>query len=70
MSYETRTVGFVVVPEGEAIFIERATRVSISDEGGGEFVSACQESGELRIDPDEWPAIRDAVDKAVKECRS
>lgn len=39
MTYETRNLSIVVVPNGETIFSERATTVSIDDEGAGEFVT-------------------------------
>ena len=40
-------------------------------EGGGEFIKVTQPDGaaEIRIDADEWPAIRRAIDKLFKECK-
>ena len=70
---EARVLSVVVAPEGEAIFSESATVVRIEDEGGGEYVVVSQESvpglGNIAINPEEWPALRDAIDRMVKECR-
>lgn len=48
------------------------TVVEIADEGGGEFVSVDQPLGTadtFRWDPEEWPAIRDAIDNAFAEIK-
>lgn len=72
MKMTARTIEIMVLPEGEPIFSEHGTNVKIDDEAGGEFVIVTQqhrtESG-IAIDPAEWPAIREAIDKMVKECR-
>ena len=71
--YETRILSVLVNKRGESIFSERATTVSISDEAGGEFVTVEQHmdagSGKIAIDPGEWPFLRDAIEKMIKECR-
>lgn len=70
MSYEIRLAALIVMPErGGRLFDETATRVSIEDEAGGEFIVIEQEAGKIRIDPDEWAKIREAVDRMVGECR-
>lgn len=70
--YIIRTTQIMVHPEKDAsIFSEMATRISIDDEGGREFVKAEQtNTGAILINPDEWPAIREAIDRMVIECRS
>lgn len=70
--YKIRTTQIMVHPaENDTILSEMATRVSIDDEGGGEFVKAEQtNTGSILINPDEWPAIREAIDRMVSECRS
>lgn len=74
MTYETRTLSILVVPNGETIFSERATTVSIDDEGAGEFVTVSQagnsDPGIIKIDPIEWPELRAAIDRMIGECRS
>lgn len=72
--FEIRALSVVVIPVGEEIYSERATVVSIDDEGGGEFVCVRQpgllsSQAELRIDSDEWPVVRQAVDNMMKQCR-
>lgn len=71
---EARVLSVVVAPEGEAIFSESATVVRIDDEGGGEYVVVDQDSipgrGNVAINPEEWPDIRDAIERMMKECRA
>ena len=71
MNLITRTIEIIALPEGHPIFSEHGTNVKIDDHAGGEFVVVTQhnrtESG-IAIDPAEWPAIRDAIDKMVGEC--
>lgn len=73
MSYETRTTKLTVLFKGESLFHESATEVEIVDEAGGEYleVSQCSDSyeGKIAIDPYEWPALKAAIDKMIKECR-
>jgi len=69
MSYEIRLAALIVMPERDRLFDETATRVSIEDEAGGEFIVIEQEAGKIRIDPGEWAKIREAVDRMVGECR-
>ena len=75
MSLETRTTQITVLPEGEPIFSQLAYSITIEDEAAGEYVlvrSANQKDGsevELWIGPDEWPTLRDAIDRMIAECR-
>ncbi len=76
IEYTIRTTQLTVMPKGKPIFDERATVVEIEDDGGGEFVSLFQardsaETGSQKIllDPAEWPAVRQAVEQLLKECR-
>ena len=72
MKYNTRCTAITVLPEGEKIYSEIATEISIVDEGGGEFIEITQTHSEcntIRIDPKEWPAIRSAVNRMVKGCK-
>lgn len=68
-----RPTQLTVVPEGEPIFSERAFVVQIEDEAGGEFLSIqCHDdqcaNGQIRLDPDDWQFLREAIDQMVKEC--
>lgn len=62
-----------VLARGRWLYDETATVVRIDDEGHGPFVVVAQdpetpdERG-LRIDPDEWPALRQVIDRMVAEC--
>lgn len=72
-TYTNRITEITVVPDGEPIFSERATRIKIEDEAGGEFVIIEQTFGttgenQVRIDPEEWPNIRTAVENMIARC--
>lgn len=73
MAYETRTLALLVVKHGEPVFSEMATTVRIEDEAAGEFVEVEQHGGpglgKIAISPDEWPALREVIDRMIKECR-
>ena len=68
----TLTARLCVVPSGKPIYDEAATTIGLDDEGGGLFVTIRQEdnldTNEVKINPEEWPAIRAAVDRMVREC--
>ena len=67
---ETRVVVMVIAPIGSTVLSDLATRVEINDEGGGEYVEVSQGSSSINIDPAEWPRIKAAIDKLIKNCRS
>ena len=73
MIYESRIISMIHLPKDDDIFSEAYTLVRIVDEAAGEFVEVSQEDreghGKISIDPDEWPAMRDLIDKMVGECR-
>jgi len=67
MKYITRKLSVIVLPEGEPIYSERGTIVEIMDEAAGEFLAVKQcgidnDRGEIRISPEEWPEIKEAID--------
>lgn len=68
----TLTTRLCVVPSGKSIYDEAATTIGLDDDGGGLFVTIRQEdnldTNEVKIDPEEWPAIRAAVNRMVREC--
>lgn len=71
---KTRVTQLVVVPKGEPLFSEMATTIEITDEaGGGEFVLVSQvgrvDVGKITINPEEWPALRAAINRLVRQCR-
>ena len=72
--YETRTIAMAVSPKGQPIYSEMTTEVRIVDESGGESVEVEQEGradvGKIMINPEEWPALRGAIDRMIADCRS
>lgn len=67
-----RPIKWVHGPENEPIFSETVTDIEIVDEVGGEFVEVQQHHdgyGKIGITPEEWPTLRRAIDKAIKQCR-
>lgn len=71
--HEVRPAMWRVGPVGVPVFSEMITEVSIVDEAGGEFVEVRQshlnESGTVQIDHAEWPALRAAINRAMRMCR-
>jgi len=70
MNYETRTTKLIVGVKGQQIFDDSITEIEIVDEAAGEFLEISQEVGKLRFDAEEWPHVRDAVEKMFKLCRN
>lgn len=64
-----RVTQLTVLPPDSEIFDWRAMVVEIMDEAGGEFVEIRQGEDKFRIDKEEWPALRIAVNKMIKACR-
>jgi hypothetical protein len=62
-----RPIAWVVAPDGEPIYSEKATKISIDDEGGGEFITIVQGDGEIKIDLGEWPSIEVAIKMAISQ---
>ena len=73
MTYETRITSLVIAPKSEPIFSECATHVRIVDEAAGEFLEVEQHGrtdlGKIAINPEEWPALRAAIDRMIGECK-
>jgi hypothetical protein len=68
----TRTTQVTLMKEDGRTFDEDNWVVSIDDEGSGEFVivrNQCDEPSELRIDPKEWPTLREAIDTMIGSCK-
>jgi hypothetical protein len=71
--YEIRATKLIVAPEGEQVYSEMVTSVEIKDEAAGEFVMVSQSGrtdiGKIAISPEEWPALRDAINRMISQCR-
>ncbi len=72
MNYEKRVTQITVAPENEPIFSEQATQITIDDESGGEYLKINQhhERNEFLLTPEEWPAIKEAIEEMLAICRS
>jgi hypothetical protein len=63
----------VLAPEGDAIFSERAHKIEIEDEAAGQFIKvscnlgSTDLAGTITIECEEWPALRKAINKMVKQ---
>lgn len=70
MKLITRQTQWTVMPEGESIFTEGTTVITIQDEAAGEFLEIEQTDGEgkIYVTPENWLAIRQAIDQAVAAC--
>lgn len=67
--WETLVSAITVRPKGEDIHGDFTTIVSLDDEGGGAFVVVDQpkgDGGRISITPEEWPALRTAIDTMIK----
>lgn len=69
MNYETQPYSLIVKPKNEPIYSEMATIIRIDDEAAGPFVVVEQhgreEVGKIAIDWEEWPHIREAIDRLM-----
>jgi len=71
---ESRPRAWIVAPMGHPQYSEQVTHVDIEDDAGGEFVVVRQSTDEhgpqrVSFDPDEWPVLRQTIDKAMAICR-
>ena len=72
----TRSVKWIVGAFDEPVHSDALTSVEIIDEGegAGEFVQVSQSDEDglttrIKISPEEWPELRNAIDHAVKMCQ-
>lgn len=77
MQIETRITKLTVLPVWKKIFCERAFNVEIDAEAEREYVKVTSnlgfgkdDCGVIRIEPEEWPALKAAIEQMVKECRN
>jgi len=68
---ESRITRLTLAPPNEPIFSERAMHVEIDDEGAGEFLVLRQsDEGKVTFDPEEWPAIQQAVATLLQQIKT
>ncbi len=72
MKYEKRVTQITVAPENQPIWSEQATQITIDDESGGEYLKIVQhhEGEGFLLTPEEWPAIKEAIEEILSVCRS
>jgi len=71
--HQIRVTRLSVGPVDTSIFEEMTSHIEIDDEGAGEFIEVLQPStmgGKIKIDVDEWPVLRDAIEWMIAECRT
>ena len=72
--YQTFISTLTILPKGDPIFSEKATRVSLDDEAAGLFVTVSQDAdsgnglGKIQIMVEEWPQIREAIESMLAVC--
>jgi hypothetical protein len=64
-----------VGPENVPIFNESNFVLTIEDEAGGEYLvlrsnQECLENGEIKIDPEEWEELKEAIDTMIQACKT
>ena len=70
MTFTTVVTGITVLQAGKPIYSESATRVQISDEGGGPFLEIVQADSSVRIEEKEWESIKGAIEEMFVNFRS
>lgn len=65
MTYTAHIVAMIVAPKGQPLYSEQATRIEIQDDAAGPYIEVSQEDGKVRIDPAEWPELRDAIETMI-----
>lgn len=69
--FVTKTLSAIVMPKGDAVFSDKATTVTILDEGAGPFLEVSQENeregAKIRIAPEEWTELREAINTMFEE---
>lgn len=71
--YTKRVTQITATPTDMPIFAEEATTITIEDAAAGEYVIVEQgngaAAGKIAISPEDWPALRSAINRMIKECR-
>lgn len=63
-----RPISWCIAPDGEPSFSEKAYRISIQDEGGGDYVAIEDSAGKIGINPEDWPHLKEAIEVALQHC--
>ena len=66
-----RITRVTIIKEGEPLFSQYGYTIEIEDEAAGEFIQITdhQDRHQITLNPEDWPAIRSAINKMVKLCQ-
>ena len=66
-----RITRVTIVKEGDPLFSEYGYTIEIEDEAAGEFIQITDhhDNNKITLNPEDWPAIRTAINKMVKLCK-
>lgn len=68
--YVRRIISVSVMRPGDSLYAETVTTVTVIKEGGEEFVEVVQrDEYKIEISAEEWPALREAIDFMISECK-
>ncbi len=66
-----RVTQITVLPSHNKIYDLGVYSITIDDEGGGEYLVLEEQqdggSGKVKIDPEQWPELRDAIERILGE---
>ena len=72
MKYQSKVLDMVLLPEGKQVFDVGGINVEVTDEGAGEFLIVIQQTvdgqQEIKIDPEEWPHLKELIDLMISNC--
>jgi hypothetical protein len=72
MKYMTLNTRMHLIPVGESLFCEAGFTVEIEDQAAGEYVVVRSQNpgdGQISVDSESWPALKELIDKMVASCR-
>ena len=70
-TYYSRVTQVTLFPkEDSKLYDELATKITIEDELGGEFIELIQGDYVFRIDVDEWESLKAVINSMIDDCRA
>lgn len=72
MDFKKQCISIAVFPDGDSLYSEYSSTVSVKDEGAGCFAVVHQEdrghSNAISITANEWPILRSAIEEILAIC--
>ena len=72
--YQIRTTQISILPSGDPLISEQATKITIVEEGAGEHLEIEQQMDTasamcqtIKVETDEWPKLKEGVEMMLKE---